>query len=430
MLKFFNSLFGRVILALIFGILVGVFFPDFAKAMKPFGDGFVKFIKMMIAPLVFCVVVSGICGAGDLKKVGRVGVKTVIYFEILTTIALAIGAVLGIVLQPGSGMNIDVKSLDPSSLSAYQDKAKHIAGVADFFLHLIPKTAFDAFTSGDILQVLVLALLTGSAISLVGPSAKPVASAIDQVAHVIFKIIGLIIQLAPIGVFGAIAFTTGQYGVASLGKLGLFVVVFFASCAAFIAIVLGLVTWMAGFNIIQLIRYFREEIFIVIGTTSSDAVLPRVMAKLEALGIKKSTVGVVVPTGYSFNLDGFSIYLTLAVIFIAQATNTPLSFQHLALIVGVAMITSKGAHGIPGSAIVILAATLSSIPAIPAIGLALILPMDWFIGIARASTNLIGNIVATVVIAAWEKDIDRERAKSVLSGKIPSELAIQQAEAA
>ncbi|HEY5895071.1 MAG TPA: C4-dicarboxylate transporter DctA [Chthoniobacterales bacterium] len=430
MLKFFNSLFGRVILALILGALVGMFFPDFAKAMKPFGDGFVKFIKMMIAPLVFCVVVSGMCSAGDLKKVGRVGVKTVIYFEILTTLALTIGAVLGIMLQPGAGMNIDVKALDPSSLSAYQDKAKHISGFADFFLHLIPKTAFDAFTSGDILQVLVLALLTGSAISMIGAPAKPVVAAIDQVGHVIFKIIGMIIQLAPIGVFGAIAFTTGQYGIASLGKLGLFVGVFFVSCALFIVIVLGLVTRLAGFNIFQLIRYFREEIFIVFGTTSSDAVLPRVMAKLEALGIKKSTVGVVVPTGYSFNLDGFSIYLTLAVIFIAQATNTPLSLQSLALIVGVAMITSKGAHGIPGSAIVILAATLSSIPAIPAIGLVLLLPMDWFVGIARAVTNFLGNCVATIVIAAWEKDIDVERAKAVLSGSISPEMAIQQVEAA
>jgi len=422
MLKFLNSLFGGVVIALLLGITVGMLFPDVAKSMKPFGDGFVKLIKMMIGPLVFCVVVHGICSAGDLKKVGRVGLKTVIYFEVLTTLALAIGVVVAVVLHPGSGMNINVNFLDPSQLSSYQGEGKHIKGFADFLLNLIPNTAVDAFAKGDILQVLVVAVLVGASISLMGKAAAPVVSGIEAVGNVIFKVIGIIIQLAPIGVFGAIAFTTGAYGISSLGRLGAFVLVFFVCCALFIMIILGAITRLAGFSLFKIIRYFREEILIVVGTASSDAVLPRVMSKLETLGIRKTTVGVVIPTGYSFNLDGFSIYLTLAVIFIAQATNTHLSFHDLALILGVAMVTSKGAHGIPGTAIVILAATLSSIPAIPAIGLALILPTDWFVGIGRAATNLIGNCVATIVIAAWEKDIDRDRANAVLDGKVRSFL--------
>jgi aerobic C4-dicarboxylate transport protein len=413
-LRFINSLFGRVMIALVAGIAVGALFPHFAQSLRPFGDGFLKLITMVIGPIVFCVVVSGISGAGNLKKVGRVGGKAVLYFEIMTTIALLIGAVLAIVLKPGTGMNVDVRSLDANALTTYTEHAKSLKDVAGFLLKIIPTTAFDAFARGDILQVLVFAVLFGSALSLLGDKAKRVSSLIDELAQVFFRIMGFIIKLAPLGVLGAIAFTTGTYGVASLEQLGLLVLAFYASCALFIVLVLGVVMRLAGFNVFKLIRYLREELVIVLGTASSDAVLPQVMRKLEWMGIKDSTVGLVIPTGYSFNLDGFSIYLTLAVLFIAQATNTPLSMHDFIVVVLVSLITSKGAHGIPGSAIVILAATLSAIPAIPVLGLVLILPVDWFAGIARALTNMIGNCVATVVVAAWERDIDPARARRVL----------------
>ncbi|MEM5343870.1 C4-dicarboxylate transporter DctA [Paraburkholderia azotifigens] len=415
MLKFFNSLFGRVVIALVAGIVIGALFPHFAQSLRPLGDGFLKLIKMVIGPIVFCVVVSGMAHAGDLKKVGRVGLKAVVYFEIMTTIALVIGAVLAYVTRPGVGMNIDLHSLDPASLSSYTEHAKSLKDTAGFLLKIIPETAFDAFAKGDILQILVFSVLVGSALSLLGPRVQRVNGLIDELAQVFFRVMSFIIKLAPLGVLGAIAFTTGTYGVASLKQLGMLVVVFYASCIVFVAVVLGVVMRLAGFSVFKLIRYLREELSIVLGTASSDAVLPQIMRKLEWMGVKDSTVGLVIPTGYSFNLDGFSIYLTLAVIFIAQATNTPLSMHDLIVVVLVSLITSKGAHGIPGSAIVILAATLSAIPAIPVLGLVLILPVDWFVGIARALTNLIGNCVATVVVAVWENDIDKARARRVLN---------------
>ncbi|WP_321923350.1 C4-dicarboxylate transporter DctA [Paraburkholderia guartelaensis] len=415
MTKFFNSLFGRVVIALVLGIVVGAVFPHFAQSLRPLGDGFLKLIKMVIGPIVFCVVVSGMAHAGDLKKVGRVGLKSVVYFEAMTTVALVIGAVLAYVTRPGAGMNVDLRSLDAASLATYTEHAKSLKDTAGFLLKIIPDTAFDAFAKGDILQILVFSVLFGSALSLLGPKAQRVNSLIDELSQVFFRVMGFIIKLAPLGVLGAIAFTTGTYGVASLKQLGLLVIVFYASCIVFVAVVLGIVMRLAGFNVFKLIRYLREELSIVLGTASSDAVLPQIMRKLEWMGVKDSTVGLVIPTGYSFNLDGFSIYLTLAVIFIAQATNTPLSMHDLIVVVLVSLITSKGAHGIPGSAIVILAATLSAIPAIPVLGLVLILPVDWFVGIARALTNLIGNCVATVVVAVWEHDIDKARARRVLN---------------
>ncbi|RDK04722.1 C4-dicarboxylate transporter DctA [Paraburkholderia lacunae] len=415
MLKFFNSLFGRVVIALVVGIVLGAVFPHFAQSLRPLGDGFLKLIKMVIGPIVFCVVVSGMAHAGDLRKVGRVGLKAVIYFEIMTTIALVIGAVLAYVTRPGVGMNIDLHSLDAASLSTYTEHAKSLKDTAGFLLKIIPDTAINAFATGDILQILVFSVLFGSALSLLGNKAQRVSSLIDELAQVFFRVMSFIIKLAPLGVLGAIAFTTGTYGVESLKQLGMLVLVFYASCIVFVVVVLGIVMRLAGFSIFKLIRYLREELSIVLGTASSDAVLPQVMRKLEWMGVKDSTVGLVIPTGYSFNLDGFSIYLTLAVIFIAQATNTPLSMHDLIVVVLVSLVTSKGAHGIPGSAIVILAATLSAIPAIPVLGLVLILPVDWFVGIARALTNLIGNCVATVVVAVWENDIDRGRAQRVLN---------------
>ncbi len=416
MFRFLNSLFGRVIVALVAGVALGALFPHFGESLRPFGDGFLKLIKMVVGPIVFCVVVSGMASTGDLKKVGRVGIKAIAYFEAMTTIALVIGALLAWFVQPGAGMNADLHSLDASSLSSYTEHVKSLKDVGGFLLKIIPDTVGDAFARGDILQVLVFSVLFGAALSLLGDKAARVSGFIDELAQTFFRIMGFVIKLAPLGVLGAIAFTTGKYGVTSLKQLGMLVVVFYASCVVFVCVVLGVVMRIAGFNIFKLIRYFKDELSIVLGTASSDAVLPQVMRKLEWLGVKDSTVGLVIPTGYSFNLDGFSIYLTLAVIFIAQATNTPLSMHDLIVVVLVSLITSKGAHGIPGSAIVILAATLSTIPAIPVLGLVLILPADWFVGIARALTNLIGNCVATIVVAVWENDIDRARAKRVLDG--------------
>ncbi|KVQ18254.1 C4-dicarboxylate transporter DctA [Burkholderia cepacia] len=418
MSKFLNSLFGRVVVALILGVALGAFFPHFAESLRPLGDGFLKLIKMVIGPIVFCVVVSGMANAGDLKKVGRVGLKAVIYFEVMTTLALGIGLVLAWVTRPGVGMNIDLRSLDASSLASYAKNAESLKDTAGYLMKIIPETAIDAFAKGDILQILVFAVLFGSALSLLGDKAQRVNSLIEELSHVFFRIIGFIIKLAPLGVLGAIAFTTGKYGVASLKQLGYLVAVFYLSCFVFVTVVLGVVMRLAGFSVFKLIRYLREELSIVLGTASSDAVLPQVMRKLEYMGVKDSTVGLVIPTGYSFNLDGFSIYLTLAVLFIAQATNTPLSTHDLIVVLLVSLVTSKGAHGIPGSAIVILAATLSAIPAIPVLGLVLILPVDWFVGIARALTNLIGNCVATVVVAVWENDIDRARATRVLNREL------------
>ncbi|MXN79448.1 C4-dicarboxylate transporter DctA [Burkholderia sp. 4701] len=418
MSKFLNSLFGRVVVALILGVALGAFFPHFAESLRPLGDGFLKLIKMVIGPIVFCVVVSGMANAGDLKKVGRVGLKAVVYFEIMTTLALGIGLVLAWLTRPGVGMNIDLHSLDAASLATYAKNAEGLKDTAGYLMKIIPDTAIDAFAKGDILQILVFAVLFGSALSLLGDKAKRVNSLIEELSHVFFRVIGFIIKLAPLGVLGAIAFTTGKYGVASLKQLGYLVAVFYLSCIVFVTVVLGAVMRLAGFSVFKLIRYLREELSIVLGTASSDAVLPQVMRKLEYMGVKDSTVGLVIPTGYSFNLDGFSIYLTLAVLFIAQATNTPLSTHDLIVVLLVSLVTSKGAHGIPGSAIVILAATLSAIPAIPVLGLVLILPVDWFVGIARALTNLIGNCVATVVVAVWENDIDRARATRVLNREL------------
>jgi aerobic C4-dicarboxylate transport protein len=411
-----KSLFGQVMVALVLGVAVGIFWPDFAAQMKPLGDGFIRLIKMIIAPLVFGVVVHGIASAGDLKKVGRVGVKSIVYFEVVTTIALILGILVAYLFGPGHGMNVDPASLDASAMSSYTERAEQIHGAVGFIMNIIPATMIGAFAEGDILQVLVIAVLFGAALSLMGERGQPVAHLIELTTEVLFKIIGFIVRLAPLGVFGAIAYTVGSYGVGSLQQLGYLVALFYLSVFIFVFGILGLIMRLAGFSIVKFLSYLREELMIVLGTASSDSVLPQIMRKLEHMGIKDSTVGLVIPTGYSFNLDAFSIYLTLATVFIAQATNTPLAFTDLLLILGVALLTSKGAHGIPGSAIVVLAATLSAVPVIPAIGLVLVLSVDWFMGMARALGNLIGNCVATVVIAAWEGDIDRERARAVLDG--------------
>jgi aerobic C4-dicarboxylate transport protein len=397
--------------------VLGVVVPDFAIGLKVLSDAFLKLISMIVAPIVFCVVVHGIAGAGDLKKVGRVGVKALVYFEVMTTVALALGIVLAYAFGPGRGMNINPAKLDAGAMSTYADNAHKLqgAGIGSFLLNIIPTTSFDALSRNDVLQVLFFAIIFGVSLALVGgEKGEKVTSMIDAVATVLFKAMGLIVRVAPLGVLGAVAYTVGKYGVGSLQQLLSLVALFYVAVAIFVVVVLGAVMRSVGINIFKFLLYLREEFTIVLATASSDAVLPQIMRKLEYLGVKKSVVGLVVPTGYSFNLDAFSIYLTLAVVFIAQATNTPLSLGDLLLVLAISLLTSKGAHGVPGSAIVILAATLNAVPSIPAIGLVLVLSVDWFIGMARAVGNLIGNCVATVVIAAWEGDLDHARAVEVL----------------
>jgi aerobic C4-dicarboxylate transport protein len=417
--RFLRSLFGQVLLALAVGVVVGFVWPEFGVKLKPLGDAFIKLIKMIIPVLVFCVVVHGIAGAGDLRRVGRVGVKALVYFEVVTTVALALGLLLAFVFQPGVGMNVDPKALDASAMTAYASNADKLVGggTVDFLMKLIPTTVVNAFATGDVLQVLLFAVLFGCALALLGERGAPVAVFIDTLSHVLFKIMGIVIRLAPLGVLGAIAFTVARYGLGSLKQLGMLVVLFYAAVLIFVFGVLGLIMRLAGFSIVKFLLYLKEELAVVFATTSSDSVLPQIMSKLKRMGIRDSTVGLVIPTGYSFNLDAFSIYITLAAVFIAQATNTPITMTDLLTILAISLVTSKGAHGVPGSAIVVLAATLQAIPAIPAIGLVLVLSVDWFMGIARALGNLVGNCVATVAIAAWEGDIDRERAHAVLDGR-------------
>jgi aerobic C4-dicarboxylate transport protein len=416
----YASLFVQVLAALVLGIVLGMAVPDFAVSLKILSDAFLKLISMIVAPIVFCVVVHGIAGAGDLKKVGRVGVKALVYFEVMTTVALVVGLLLAYLFGPGHGMNIDPTTLDAKALSNYAGNAQKLKGegVSAFLMNIIPTTSFDALARNDVLQVLFFAILFGVGLALVGgEKGERISAMIDAVSTVLFRVMGLIVRVAPLGVLGAVAYTVGKYGVGSLKQLVSLVALFYVSVAVFVLGVLGSVMALAGINILKFLGYLREELMIVLATASSDAVLPQIMKKLERLGVKDSVVGLVIPTGYSFNLDAFSIYLTLAVVFIAQATNTPLSLGDLLLVLGVSLITSKGAHGVPGSAIVILAATLNAVPSIPAIGLVLVLSVDWFIGMARALGNLIGNCVATVVVAAWEGDLDRTKAAHVLAGE-------------
>ena len=415
----YKSLFAQVLAALALGIVLGMAFPGFAIGLKVLSDAFLKLISMIVGPIVFCVVVHGIAGAGDLKKVGRVGGKALVYFEVMTTVALALGVLLASVVGPGRGMNIDPTKLDPAALAAATDNAHKLksGGIGTFLLNIIPSSIFDALAHNDVLQVLFFAVLFGIGLALVGAKGKPVADLVDAASSTLFRIMGLIVRVAPLGVLGAVAYTVGQYGVASLGALAWLVGLFYVTVTIFVVVVLGLVLRTAGVDVFKFIAYFREELTIVLATASSDAVLPQIMRKLEAMGVKADVVGLVIPTGYSFNLDAFSIYLTLAVVFIAQATNTPLSLSDLLLVLGVSLLTSKGAHGVPGSAIVILAATLNAVPSVPAIGLVLVLSVDWFIGMARAVGNLFGNCVATVVIANWEGDLDHAMAEKVLNGE-------------
>ncbi|MBI1774653.1 MAG: dicarboxylate/amino acid:cation symporter [Proteobacteria bacterium] len=406
--KLYQSLYAQVLTAIVIGILLGHFFPDFGTAMKPFGDGFIKLIRMLIAPIIFCTVVVGIAGMENMKAVGRTGLLAIIYFEIVTTLALLVGLVVINLAQPGAGMNIDASRLDIKSIASYTSAAKE-QGVVEFLLNVVPSSVVDAFAKGDIIQVLLFSVLFGFALFAFGDRGKPVLDFIDRVSHVFFGIVRIIMYVAPLGAFGAMAFTIGRYGVGTLLSLGALMATFYATCLIFIFGVLGLIARWHGFSVWKFIKYIKEELFIVLGTSSSETVLPRMMAKLENLGCRKTVVGLVIPAGYSFNLDGTCIYLTMAAVFIAQATNTELTVWHQLTLMVVLLITSKGAAGITGSGFIVLAATLSSLSTVPVAGLTLILGIDRFMSEARALTNLIGNGIATVIVAKWTGALDEAR---------------------
>jgi aerobic C4-dicarboxylate transport protein len=415
-----KSLYAQVITAIVIGVILGHFWPQVGEMMKPLGDGFIKLIKMIIAPIIFCTVVVGIAGMEDMKKVGKTGGLALLYFEIVSSIALLVGLVIINVIQPGAGMNIDVNSLDPKSVAAVTSSGK-MQGTVDFLLAIIPSTVIDAFAKGEILQVLLFSVLFGFALHRFGGRGTLVFDMVEKTSHVLFAIVGFIMKLAPIGAFGAMAFTIGKYGVGSLFSLGKLMATFYLTCLFFVFVVLGLIARFHGFSIWKFIKYIKEELLIVLGTSSSESVLPRMMAKMENLGAKKSVVGLVIPTGYSFNLDGTSIYLTMAAVFIAQATNTPMTIGQQITLLAVLLLTSKGAAGVTGSGFIVLAATLSAVGHVPVAGLALILGIDRFMSEARALTNLVGNGVATVVVAKWTGDLDLDRLHRQLDGETDAE---------
>lgn len=418
----YKSLYFQVITAIVIGILLGHFNPSVGEAMKPLGDGFIKLIKMMIAPIIFCTVVVGIAGMEDMKKVGKTGGYALLYFEIMSTLALIVGLVIVNIVKPGVGMNVD-----PATLAADTKKMETVTGYAktslgsstDFFLNMIPNTVVDAFAKGEMLQVLLFAVLFGFALQRFGGRGTLIFDFIEKFSHVLFGIINYIMKLAPIGAFGAMAFTIGKYGVGSLASLAALMGTFYATCLFFIFVILGLVAKLHGFSIFKFIRYIKEELLIVLGTSSSESALPGMMAKMEHLGAKKSTVGLVIPTGYSFNLDGTAIYLTMAAVFIAQATNTPMDLTQQLTMLAVLLVTSKGAAGVTGSGFIVLASTLAAVGNVPVAGLALILGIDRFMSEARALTNLIGNGVATVVVSKWVGDLDSNRMTQELDNPTP-----------
>jgi aerobic C4-dicarboxylate transport protein len=413
--RFYRSLYFRVIVGIIIGVALGAFYPSAGEQMKPLGDGFIKLIRMMIAPIIFCTVVVGIASIGDMKKLGRVGIKALLYFEVVTTLALLTGLIVVKIVQPGAGINADVSTLDTKAIQQYTTSAKKMNTV-DMLLNIIPDTIVDAFAKGEILQVLLIAILFGLALGKF-EKGKSITAAMDSIGHVLFGVIGLIMYAAPIGAFGAMAFTIGKYGLKTLLPLAKLLLCVYLTCGAFVLIVLGLIAWLHGFSLLKFLKYIKEEILIVVGTSSSESVLPRMMIKLEKLGCSKSVVGLVIPSGYSFNLDGTSIYLTIAALFVAQATNTHLTgSQELTLLV-LLMLTSKGSAAVTGGGFITLAATLSSLGTIPVAGITLLLGVDRFMSEMRAFVNLIGNGVATIVVARWEGELDLEQARRVLNGE-------------
>src|SRR6202795_3771279 len=401
----YKILYLQVLIAIALGILIGYLYPDLGKSLKPLGDGFIALIKMMIAPVIFCTVVHGISSMGDLKRVGRVGLKALIYFETVSTVALAIGLIVGEVLQPGHGFNIDPASIDPKSVATYVTQAKE-AGIVAHLQAIIPDSYVGALARGDLLQVLLVSILSGFAIAYLGKIGEPIAHAIEQAAKVFFGIIRIIVRVAPLGALGAMAFTVGAYGLESLWNLIALIATFYLTSVLFVLIVLGTIARFAGFSIIRFIAYIKDELLIVLGTSSSETVLPQMIQKMEHLGASRSVVGLVIPTGYSFNLDGTNIYMTLATLFLAQATNTHLTIGQELSILGIAILTAKGAAGVTGAGFVTLAATLAIIPDIPIQSIALLIGIDKFMSECRALTNLIGNGVATVVISRWEGELD------------------------
>ena len=409
----YTSLYAQVLFAIVCGVVLGHFFPEQGAALKPLGDAFIKLIKMLIAPIIFCTVVTGIAGMQDMKKIGRVGGKALLYFEVVSSFALVIGLMVVNIIKPGTGMNADVSTLDASALGSYTGAAQS-QGIVSFLLNIIPVTVVDAFAKGEILQVFFFSVLLGFAFAHAGERVRSVVQLIDQLSQGLFIVVGFIMRLAPFGAFGAMAFTIGKYGIGSLLPLARLMGSFYLTCLLFIFIVLGAIARWAGFSIFRFISYIKEELLIVLGTSSSESVLPRMMLKLEQLGCSKPVVGLVIPTGYSFNLDGTSIYLTMAAIFVAQATNTDLTLIQQLTILAVLLLTSKGASGVTGSGFITLAATLSAVPTIPVAGLALILGIDRFMSEARALTNLIGNGVATIVISKWERELDESKLRSTM----------------
>ena len=415
-ISLFKSLYFQVLLAITLGVLLGHFYPDLGAQMKPLGDGFVKLIKMIIAPVIFCTVVTGIAGMESMKAVGRTGAIALLYFEIVSTLALIIGLVIVNIVQPGAGMNVDPAALDAKAVAIYAEQAQS-QGIIPFLLVVIPSSVIGAFASGNILQVLLFAVLFGFALHRLGHKGQLIFNVIDSFSQVIFGIINMIMRLAPLGAFGAMAFTIGKYGVGSLVQLGQLILCFYLTCVLFVVVVLGLIARFTGFSIFKFVNYIKEELLIVLGTSSSESALPRMLDKMERLGCKKSVVGLVIPTGYSFNLDGTSIYLTMAAVFIAQATNTHMDIWHQITLIVVLLLSSKGAAGVTGSGFIVLAATLSAVGHLPVAGLALILGIDRFMSEARALTNLVGNGVATIVVAKWCGQLDEGQLKATLNGQ-------------
>jgi aerobic C4-dicarboxylate transport protein len=403
----YANLWFQVLVAVALALLLGYLSPAKAVAMKPLGDAFIRLISMVITLIIFCTVVSGIAGMQDMRKIGRVGGKALLYFEIISTLALAVGLIVGNIAQTGRGFNADPATLDAHEVAAYAGQAK-AQSLSDFLMHIIPNTVVDAFAKGDILEVLLVALLFGFALSSLGPRGKPLVDLVDALTQAVFKVVAILMRFAPLGAFGAMAFTLGKYGIASLGPLAKLILSFYLTCILFVLIVMGSVARLAGFSIIKFLFYIKEEILLVLATSSSETVLPTLMEKMERLGCSKSLVGLVVPTGYTFNTDGTSIYMTLAALFVAQATNTHLGFLQQVTILGVAILTSKGASGVQGAAFIALVGTLMVIPGIPVAGMALILGIDRFMSMFRALINMIGNGVATLVVARWENELDRE----------------------
>ena len=415
--RFYEVLYVQVIFAIIVRILLGHFFPEFGESLKPLGDAFIKLVKMIIAPVIFLTVVTGIAGMNDMKSVGRVAGKAMLYFLIFSTLALVIGMVIANIIQPGAGLNIDPSTLQSAKVSEYVSKAQESSMIA-FFMNIIPTTVLSPLTEGNILQVLFVSVLFGISLASVGERGKPITDLLQVAAAPMFKLVSIVMKVAPIGALGAMAFTIGKYGLHSISNLMLLIVTFYITSILFVLLILGAVARYNGFSIVGLIRYIKDELWLVLGTSSSEAALPNLMQKMEAAGCKKSVVGLVVPTGYSFNLDGTNIYMTMAALFIAQATNTDLTIGQQITLLLVAMLSSKGAAGVTGAGFITLAATLSVVPGLPVEGMALILGIDRFMSECRALTNFIGNACATIVVARWENALDKEQLGKAMRGEL------------